>query len=249
VSQRKAIFIAANTPRSSAYAQSFLEKGISIERVILFDRAESRQPGKSGVAYRPGSECGILVPEMSIPLEETCRQISDDFEAVEADNINDEVMQAIIETARKDDFEFAVYSGYGGQIVSSRILELGLPFLHAHSGWLPEYGGSTTVYYSLIENNICGVSIIEMVSGIDQGPILARQAYPAPPADIDIDYLYDSAIRADLMSDTIGHWRESGRPKEILRPKNQSHPNYYVIHPLLKHIALLSLEASATAES
>ena len=67
-------------------------------------------------------------------------------------------------------------------------------------------------------------------------------AYPAPPAGVDIDYFYDSAIRADLMADTVAAWRAQGRLTEVRVGGGGA--DYYVVHPLLKHLALLSLESS-----
>jgi methionyl-tRNA formyltransferase len=238
----KTIFIAANTPRSRAYAQAFLAKGISVDRVIVFDRTDGRQPGKTSDTHEGGASGSVLIPDLSVPLEETLQQISDEIVHIEAENINDPGVLDAVTKAARENFDFVVYSGYGGQIISPQLLDAGLPFLHAHSGWLPEYPGSTTIYYSLIDSNGCGVSIIEMAPDIDQGPILARQNFPAPSQDIDIDYIYDSAIRADLMSDLVLSWRENGKPEIIVRPPEATQPNYYVIHPLLKHIALLSLE-------
>jgi methionyl-tRNA formyltransferase len=242
VNDIKIVFFAANTPRSRAYAQAFKEKGIRIARTIVFDRVGSKQPGKSESTHQAHDLGGLMVPDTSIPLEETCLQISDEIQYVEAESINDAAVLALVKKARDEGFDFVIYSGYGGQIVSTQVLDVGLPFLHAHSGWLPDYPGSTTVYYSLIDKKGCGVSVIELAPDIDQGPILARRSYPAPSASVDIDYLYDSAIRSDILSDVVRDWCQSGRPDEFLRPAGEPDWNYYVIHPLLKHIALLSLE-------
>ena len=110
------------------------------------------------------------------------------------------------------------------------------------SGWLPDYRGSTTIYYSLLAGMGCAVSVIELVPAIDQGPIVARRRYPAPPVGLDIDYFYDSAIRADLMADVVVNWQSVGKLDQVEASDNGT--DYYVVHPLLKHLALLSLEAT-----
>ncbi len=65
--------------------------------------------------------------------------------------------------------------------------------------------------------------------------------YPPPPAGVDIDYFYDSAIRADLMTEVLLGWQEQGELDRVTA--DGAGADYYVIHPVLKHLALLSLEA------
>ena len=44
--------------------------------------------------------------------------------------------------------------------------------MHVHSGKLPEYRGSTTLYYSLLEKNKVAASAIMINEGIDTGDIV-----------------------------------------------------------------------------
>ncbi|MBT3331176.1 MAG: methionyl-tRNA formyltransferase [Rhodospirillaceae bacterium] len=239
------IFLAANTPRSQAYAQAMAAKDIRLAQVILFDRPGAGQSGKASELVRPQMATTIPLPDPNIPLLETLAGLADRIDHIEAEKITDPAILTAVKEAIADGTGLAVYSGYGGQLVSPELLSLGIPFLHAHSGWLPEYRGSTTVYYSLLAEGNCGVSVIQLVPAIDQGPIVARRRYPAPPVDVDIDYFYDSAMRADLMVDVVANWQAD----DVL-PQVSAHgetgedegADYYVIHPLLKHLALLSLE-------
>ena len=136
-----------------------------------------------------------------------------------------------------------IYSGFGGQIVSDKLLDFGIPFLHVHSGWLPEYRGSTTIYYSLLQDFECGVSAILMDKNIDDGPIIKRRIYPPPPKGMNIDYLYDNAIRANLLIEALESWLVDGCFSDGTQQTEEDASTYYVIHPLLKHIALLALES------
>ncbi len=231
------LFLAANTPRSQAYAQAMAGRGMEIDAAILFDRPGAGQPGKADLPSPPDIPTSVPLPDPGIPLMQSLVTLSRQIQQIEAESVNDpEILAAV----RDSGADLVIYSGYGGQLVSPGLLALGAPFLHAHSGWLPDYRGSTTVYYSLLAGEGCGVSVIQLVAAIDQGPIVARRRYPAPPAGVDIDYFYDSAIRADLMADTVAAWIEDGRlaPIEALGTA----ADYYVVHPLLKHIALLGLD-------
>ena len=76
--------------------------------------------------------------------------------------------------------------------------------------------------------------------GIDSGPIVARRHYPPPPG-IDVDLVYDSVIRADLLVRVLRDFAETREWPRI--EDTGSGTTYYVIHPVLKHLALLSNEA------
>ncbi len=236
------LFLAANTPRSQAYAQALATRGITLNHAFLFDRPGAAQPGKAELAGPPDVSTAVPLPDPRIPLLQSLDGLTTQVHRIEAENVNDPAILAAVKAAIDAmGAGLVIYSGYGGQLVSRELLSLGPLFLHAHSGWLPDYRGSTTVYYSLLAGTGCGVSVISMVPAIDQGPVMARRQYPAPPMGVDIDYFYDSAIRADLMADVVAQWQKDGQlvPVEL----EGDGADYYVVHPLLKHLALLSLAA------
>jgi methionyl-tRNA formyltransferase len=53
-----------------------------------------------------------------------------------------------------------IYSGYGGVLLKENLLSIEKKFLHIHGGYLPDFKGSTTNYYSLINENTIGASAI-----------------------------------------------------------------------------------------
>ena len=233
------LFLAADTPRSQAYAQAFAARGVALDHVILFGRSGTAQLGQTELPYRSELAAAVPLPDLRIPLTQSVNSLARDVRRIEAESIND---PAILSMAASVNADLVVYSGFGGQLVGPDLLSLGPPILHAHSGWLPDYRGSTTVYYSLLAGMGCGVSVISLVSAIDQGPIVARRRYSAPPAGLDIDYFYDSAIRADLVADVVVNWQSAGKLDQV--ESSDKGTDYYVVHPLLKHLALLSLEAT-----
>jgi methionyl-tRNA formyltransferase len=230
------LFLAADTPRSQAYAQAFAARGIKLAHVILFDRPGAAQPGKADLPSHPEQATAVPLPDPNIPLTQSLDTAAVQVQRIEAESVND---PAILAAVRSVEADLVIYSGYGGQLVGAELLALGPSFLHAHSGWLPDYRGSTTVYYSLLAGEGCGVSVIELVPAIDQGPVVARRRYPAPPVGVDIDYFYDSAIRADLMAAVAENWQKNGHLDQVETQGDGA--DYYVVHPLLKHLALLSL--------
>ena len=130
-----------------------------------------------------------------------------------------------------------IYSGYGGVIVKPSVLNLGKNFLHIHGGYLPDYKGSTTNYYSFLEVNKCGASAIFLEPEIDCGPVLKRKWFKAPDNLEDLDYFYDSALRADVLLDVIKEYNTTGEWNFELKD-NKGGETFYIIHPFLKHVSL-----------
>lgn len=98
------------------------------------------------------------------------------------------------------------------------------------------------MYYSWINEDYVGVSAIQMSEEIDQGDILLRKQYRPPKNGINPDYIYDSAIRADTLVSLMESYQSEGKlPDGILQEEDKAR-EYYVIHPLLKHLALLKQE-------
>jgi methionyl-tRNA formyltransferase len=132
-----------------------------------------------------------------------------------------------------------IYSGFGGALLKKEILSSGRRFLHIHGGYLPDYKGSTTNYYSLIERDNMGASAIFLTEDIDSGPVLIRREFPSPEAKIDVDHIYDSAARAKVLVEVLRRYEKSQR-WDVELENSDDGQTYFVIHPVLKHIAILS---------
>ncbi len=229
------VLLAAVTSRSQAYAQALADAGMTPERVIIFeDSAAPRRP-PTPESSTP-ADFGVFTPTLSEPLRETCGREGWQIIDVDAGDVNaPEVGRVVADAGAK----LMVYSGYGGQLVGDGLLGLGAPILHCHSGWLPDYKGSTTVYYSWLEEGQCGVSAILLDSGIDTGRIVARNLYRPPPAGMDIDHIFDNAVRADTLVRVLHAFARDGALNAESADADAGN-TFYVIHPVLKHIAMLS---------
>lgn len=231
------IMIACASARSQAYIQAMLAKRMAPEEVIFLGPDKERDQ-----SARPAARhwCGLTLPDLSESFSATCAKSGIRVRTTASADVNsDEVLQMLKAT----DAHLIIYSGIGGQIVLKRTLEAGPRFLHMHAGWLPEYRGSTTVYYSLLNKDLPGVSAIFLDVNIDTGPILTRQSYPVPPAWMEVDLVYDGAIRADLLCQVMEQYKKQGKLVSTAVQDPDIGRTYYVIHPVLKHIALLSIGA------
>lgn len=131
-----------------------------------------------------------------------------------------------------------IYSGFGGALLRKDVLSLGKRFLHVHGGYLPDFKGSTTNYFSLLIENTLGASAIFLSEEIDSGPVLLRRKFPPPRDRQAIDHIYDSGARAKILIETLQKHLKSGK-WEFELAENAGGETYYIIHPVLKHIAIL----------
>ena len=108
-----------------------------------------------------------------------------------------------------------------------------------HGGYLPDFKGSTNNYYSLLAEGTIGASAIFLTPEIDGGPVIRRRRFAPPAQRTRIDHIYDSAARARVLVDTLEAWRIHGDWVFEL-PNNSLGDTYYIIHPVLKHLAILA---------
>ena len=120
------------------------------------------------------------------------------------------------------------------------MFQLGKKFLHVHAGVLPKYRGSTTAYYSLLEKNKIGATAIFLEKEIDAGKIVTSEVFPPPEDRTTIDYYYEPYVRARVLAKALKLYVEAGEFPETSQAEGAE--TYYIIHPVLKHIAIMMKE-------
>lgn len=242
------LMLAAYTARSQAYLQALSAAGISALTVLTYGapaHVYETEKDDGRRASRTTQWRGVALPDLFEPIETTCQRSGWNVIHCPDRDIRSAGLHA---TLRACDASLVIFSGYGGQIVGAELLNTGAPFLHVHAGALPDYRGSTTIYYSTLERRECTASALLLRADIDTGPVLAQRTYPLPHRDMDVDRLYDSAIRADLLIHALRRLMQGGEAAASAQAPGDGH-TYYVIHPVLKHLALLSLPRVECNES
>ncbi len=153
------------------------------------------------------------------------------FKSFKANTIDDKRIEKYILNLKE---KIIVYSGYGGKIVKSDNILKNKYLLHSHTGKLPEYKGSTTIFYSLLKEKKIYCTTFIMNSKIDCGNILYIKNYPLIKNKKKIES-YDSKIRAKNIVHTLQNF-------QILKKRSKNYknnyPHYYIMHPILRYIAL-----------
>jgi methionyl-tRNA formyltransferase len=235
--------IAADTSRSRAYIQALLSAEIAPSRVFILDDAD--RPGQAysdNVNEMYSVLWGDYFPYKSLQVSLTEKGIL--WQKLTSPDINGSETIKIVSSSIEPVF---IYSGFGGVILRSDILNTGKNFLHIHGGYLPRYKGSTTNYYSFLNEQICGASAIFMRKKLDSGPLLMRRFWYVDNIK-DIDYIFDGVLRAQVLLDTIKYKiTHNSWPFENI-DGNEHGEMYYIIHPLLRHIALYGKSFMAESE-
>lgn len=215
--------IATETSRSFIYLQSLIANDLIPAHVLLLK-----------------DEIDEFTPEQQLENNQVSKLLSEnliDHDVLRTRNINH---HSVIDFLRNKDLpKIYIYSGYAGVILGKEILSLEKKFLHVHGGYLPEYKGSTTFYYSILQEKYVGYSAIFLSEKIDSGPILLRKKFPIPINSEDFDHIEDPKMRAALLIEVLLRFIETRRWEEeqIINIKT---PYYFVIHPVLKNLAIVA---------
>ena len=222
--------LVVDSMRTRAYLSALASQGLRPASAILFGHRGVADDGASTPRTR-----SVLFDQTTSTLESIRRAEIPHLVLAERD-VNDPAVIAAVQASPVPVF---VYAGPPGGILRQAILSTGKRFLHVHAGRLPRFRGSTTVYYSLLEEGDCGASALFLDRRIDGGDVLETKRYPAPHDRSTIDHEYDPSIRADLLVRVLARHAATGRWDAQPQAEDESR-TYFIIHPVLKHLAILS---------
>lgn len=236
----RVLLLAGNTLRARAYAQYLSKFNTNIEVEGLFYGFNEKQcnvPELNSETKKYLKNNNLFIPDFSESLLSTFQKNNWNYLGVENSDVNSEEILRNIKVFNSD---VVVFSGYGGQLLKQ--LHFSSPnwkYLHMHPGKLPLERGSTTLYYSILNQRNCTVTAFYMTEKIDAGKSVLFCEYVVPNKEVNIDQWLDNIIRADCFIKAIN---SIAKKEEGINNTQDSSEEYYVIHPVLKHIALLSLK-------
>lgn len=236
-------FVITDTPRSYVYFQVLKANNLLPNYFIYLQNHNHKKfpenkingNGTYSVPREYQAICGKKI-NIKMNLLKELEKLKIDFNVYKTTNIHNSYVIKKIKSRAEN---FFLYSGYSGVILKKKILDTQKNFLHIHGGYLPAYKGSTTNYYSILNEKIIGASAIFINEKIDSGQILLRSKFKVPTETVEIDNFHDSLIRAIVLLKTLKKFYKHKKWPLVIDKKTKE-DIYYIIHPLLKHIAILT---------
>jgi len=229
----------ANNVRSTAYLQALIKNNLFPSIIIFLSNEEKASIRDTLPEFIKTKK---IISKYFDPIQ-NITDLADSYniryKILKIDDINSVELVSELEKLNE---KYFIYSGPGGQILKRNILSIGKEFLHVHPGKLPGYRGSTTIYYSIIDKDMCYASSFFLRENIDTGPLIKEKEFPKPENGEIIDFIYDPFIRSSLLMDVINEYIENDYKFPMKQQPIDDEGNYYIIHPVLKHIAILACD-------
>jgi len=213
--------------RSKAYLQKLIKNKIFLNE-LLFMNDKRKEPNFSEDIINKSQEFGFNI---SKPVLESLTQSGMKFKIFPFVDINHPKLVDYLSKCSSDIFIFT-----GGGILRKEVLNCGPKFVHFHPGIAPTYRGSTCFYYSILNEDKCGATAYFMDDKLDTGDIIYQRDFQKPNHQY-VDEVYDSFIRSETLIDVLKNRRMESKKFKKQNPRGET---YYIIHPVLKHISILS---------
>ncbi len=200
--------ILANTYRSKIYLKYFLKSKFRPSEIIFLDNGKKNFLNK-------------LLKKFNIKIKRFNHSLID----------NKKIVNYILNSKN---FYF-VYSGYPGYVIRNINLLSKKKILHAHPGRLPEYKGSTTIFYSILNSNKIYCSTMILDGKIDEGEKINQLQFKLTCKDFKNFEFFDSRIRITTLLDALKKIEKNRKFKK--RKINKAYNNYYIAHPVIRYLA------------
>jgi methionyl-tRNA formyltransferase len=234
--------ILLNNNRSKAYLQTLCAHGFKPQDAVVFS------DGNPVMATKQTQICRLNGFRAFFDMQESIYQMLDkeeiQYTIVNDMNPNSKISEKAIASLSAN---YVLYSGPAGVILKPNIINLGKRIIHAHPGILPQFRGSTTIYYSLLIKGKAGCSVILLDEGIDSGFLLFSKEYQLETGFLDYDTIVDPLVRAETLLEMFEY--AQGNISILDTNMQNGKPNtFFIIHPLLKHLAMLKASGVSKTE-
>lgn len=200
--------IAANTNRSFEYFKQLIKLQNSPKEIFIYSKI-----------YK----CKII----NFLNEKKVR-----FQYIKSNDINSFKVRTTLIKSKTKNF---IFSGYPAEIVSNKLINI-KNFFHCHPGLLPQFRGSTTLFYSLILKKSIWCTVLQISKKIDDGKILYKKKFNKTKNLESINSIFDDKIRSLTFAEFIK--RKKLIKFKINFGKNKVSNLYYIAHPIIRNLAI-----------
>jgi len=214
--------------RSKAYIQKILKHHIVLDEIIFLNDSRTENNFSEHIIKQSKINGFNIAESVSTTLKNKGLKYKE-FQFVDINN------KELIKYIKEKNLDFLIFTG--GGILKHEVLSLRTKFIHFHPGIVPYYKGSTCFYYSILKENNCGVTAFIMNEGLDTGDILYQKKFNKPKHCF-VDEIYDPHIRSETLIEVLK--KNLISKNKLKKQESNKGDTYYVIHPVLKHIAILN---------
>ena len=210
--------------RCYMYLKACLLYNIPVDKVIIY------RP--SHAPFTPDKTSWHL-GDITIPVDESFDELLKKFDVIEsaADSINGLLPEFEALTARP--ILFAAKGRVSKQITQQHQL------LHCHPGSLPDFRGSTTFYYSLMEQQCVACSAILLNDKLDGGEKMGEVRFNAAEVShLPIDDILDPLIRTACLI----HSLQTNGSLNSIKPDDLPDRVFYKMHPVLRALYAINVD-------
>ena len=132
-----------------------------------------------------------------------------------------------------------IYSGYASQIIKNNKLLKSKKIIHAHPGKIPEFKGSTTIFYSILKNKTVYCSVFRMSKILDSGKLIFLKKFNIKPNDLEQFDVFDYQIRIRTIIEAL---KKNFKYKKVKIVKKKF-IDYHVAHPIIRSLVKKKINA------
>lgn len=198
----------ADTKRSNIYLNELLKNKITIGEIIVYSKKKL-----------------LYLKKIILKIN-----FSTKIKVVKSNSVNSRSINNLLLSSKNRIF---LFSGYSGEIIKNKKILKEKELLHCHPGKIPDFRGSTTIYYSIILKKKVHCSLFRLTNKIDKGKVYFVKKFNIPKIKNTIEGDYDNSIRAKTLS---YFFKNSNR--KTPRPKKEVNNYYYIAHPVIRNLVL-----------
>ena len=234
---KKILLLMGDTYRSNLYCQYLKNNSIVFKPLLYGFGKDKILPELDKITREFFESQNFYIPKTNIGVRSFLEESKIEYESLSEKNINSHILLDKIKEINPD---IVIFSGYGGDILNYKHFSENVNYIHMHPGDIPTKKGSTTIFYSILNKGFCTVTSFFMNDKIDSGQIIKKINFKKPDYGVNIDVFYDNLIRSFSLIETLKFLRFN--EMKSINNKMNSNLEYFIIHPVLKHLSILSLK-------
>ena len=228
-------FIYFPGPRATAYLNVLRDLDIAVDTIIVMKNDKEYIEGLAQEAQRNNYKDHYF--DISYDLQHYIQEYNVKVLTTEASHINDVALSKVI---LDNDIRDWIFSG--GGILKPHLFQQDKRYIHVHPGKVPDFRGSTCFYYSVLHDLSLASTAFFMSQRLDDGENLAMTEFSlnlqiTEQMPLFFDYILDPWIRAISLKKVLSSIL-NGKLETLHTPSPDSNRTYYVMHPILRNLAL-----------